>query len=355
MDRAQQAETGNCVIWRGMRAKAPVSLMKTAGTDAHMKCCLYRISADAAIRRHGSGAEVRFYNRRTERNEMTEKNMNHATDRRKAGFTLIELLVVIAIIAILAAILFPVFAQAREKARQASCLSNMKQIGIGYAMYIQDYDETLIATLISNPTINPPGGWILAPYDEQIQPYVKNYDVFACPSDSVPRPTLGAGEAWNGMFAGKSVPRSYGIVGPLRTRQMGGGTDANTGVSTSWGAQPPSLASVDAPSDTIAIVESWTLRGNEQTYDGIMGSPWSSSFEACDFLKLAGRKKSAAVEAPYCAGDASYVAKPTKGHMNRGNYIFLDGHVKSHSWEDARRNDFQMFKRLKPTAVIVDP
>src|SRR5437879_11671143 len=64
--------------------------------------------------------------------------------RERAGFTLIELLVVIAIIAILAAILFPVFAQAREKARQTSCLSNMKQLATGFMIYVQDYDESLL-------------------------------------------------------------------------------------------------------------------------------------------------------------------------------------------------------------------
>ena len=91
----------------------------------------------------------------------------------KRGFTLIELLVVIAIIAILAAILFPVFARAREKARQSSCLSNVKQITLGILMYAQDYDEEL-PFLYSKP---PSHGiqWL-------VQPYVKNYQVFNCPS-----------------------------------------------------------------------------------------------------------------------------------------------------------------------------
>ncbi|MBC7807537.1 MAG: prepilin-type N-terminal cleavage/methylation domain-containing protein, partial [Akkermansiaceae bacterium] len=77
---------------------------------------------------------------------MTLPTYQRNQGRVKSGFTLIELLVVIAIIAILAAILFPVFAQAREKARQISCLSNQKQIGIAMMMYVQDYDETYPTT-----------------------------------------------------------------------------------------------------------------------------------------------------------------------------------------------------------------
>jgi prepilin-type N-terminal cleavage/methylation domain-containing protein/prepilin-type processing-associated H-X9-DG protein len=93
----------------------------------------------------------------------------------KRGFTLIELLVVIAIIAILAAILFPVFAQAREKARQASCLSNAKQITLGVMQYFQDYDETLPMMAVGVPGYT-------SRWSEDIQPYIKNRNVFICPS-----------------------------------------------------------------------------------------------------------------------------------------------------------------------------
>ncbi len=95
--------------------------------------------------------------------------------RDRKGFTLIELLVVIAIIAILAAILFPVFARAREKARMASCSSNLKQIALGFLMYVQDYDER-----------TPPGGnWSGALYWQlRIYPYLKNVQIFTCPSES---------------------------------------------------------------------------------------------------------------------------------------------------------------------------
>ena len=100
--------------------------------------------------------------------------------RRKAnGFTLIELLVVIAIIAILAAILFPVFARAREKARQASCASNVKQIMLALLMYAQDYDEQLCYGF--NYTGYLATGLYLSWYNV-LQPYVKNKQIFVCPS-----------------------------------------------------------------------------------------------------------------------------------------------------------------------------
>jgi len=98
---------------------------------------------------------------------------------KKGGFTLIELLVVIAIIAILAAILFPVFAQAREKARAISCMSNMKQVGTAVAMYTQDYDEKLPGTGCSS--CGAIKDVMMMPHSK-LHPYIKNVDVWQCPS-----------------------------------------------------------------------------------------------------------------------------------------------------------------------------
>ena len=108
--------------------------------------------------------------------------------RTRSGFTLIELLVVIAVITILAAILFPVFAQARDKARAATCLSNCKQIGTGLMMYAQDYDETLPGNQNDNAGHNLARGFVdnadPRNWARETQPYIKNLRVLICPETS---------------------------------------------------------------------------------------------------------------------------------------------------------------------------
>ena len=103
-------------------------------------------------------------------------------NKARSAFTLIELLVVIAIIAILAAILFPVFARARENARRSSCQSNLKQLALGIKQYTQDYDEKY-PNILAASAPNPGTGWGLA-----IQPYLKSEQIFQCPSDTATTP-----------------------------------------------------------------------------------------------------------------------------------------------------------------------
>lgn len=153
----------------------------------------------------------------------------------ETGFTLIELLVVIAIIAILAAILFPVFAQAREKARQTSCLSNLKQISIGLMMYTQDYDETLAGNQLTAPnnewgdagfaTVTSIGFLDKDPtkvgrnWSRDVQPYIKNFDVYSCPN-AQPRSAWSAGSSYAETTdpAGRNV--SYLLNGIASTKAL---------------------------------------------------------------------------------------------------------------------------------------
>lgn len=144
---------------------------------------------------------------------------------KQRGFTLIELLVVIAVIAILATILFPVFAQAREKARQAGCLSNLKQIGAAIMMYVQDYDETYPGPgYLAFWVPGPEGRWDGLPTRPNgaplslallLQPYVKSTSVFLCPSNPTGRDLLalktGKAEGWDTRF----VRLSYDYFFPL--------------------------------------------------------------------------------------------------------------------------------------------
>ncbi len=120
---------------------------------------------------------------------------------RRTGFTLIELLVVIAIIAILAAILFPVFAKAREKARQTACLNNQKQLGLAFMMYAQDYDEMFPSSWYSTGT---------ASYDwhTMVEPYMKNRQIWICPS----KPTQSSGYGYSQLIIAGSVNRAMAKI-----------------------------------------------------------------------------------------------------------------------------------------------
>ncbi len=145
--------------------------------------------------------------------------------KRKA-FTLIELLVVIAIIAILAAILFPVFARARENARRASCMSNLKQIGLGVMQYTQDYDEFM------PDNVGYPNGWGAAIY-----PYIKSTNVFACPDDSsdISNPALKRNSyAYNSNFIAQ-----FGATKPVSIAAMNATASTVILVEVSGGGMVP--------------------------------------------------------------------------------------------------------------------
>lgn len=163
------------------------------------------------------------------------RGLTGVSARRPQGFTLIELLVVIAIIAILAAILFPVFAQARSKARQTACLSNLKQIGTGLMMYTQDYDETLAG---NDPAgayaagINRPMGWnephtpnvpaTFRNWARDVQPYIKNFGVYKCTSALARSSYKGGNRPYNECTAGVAncYDTSYALNGLTESRAL---------------------------------------------------------------------------------------------------------------------------------------
>ena len=221
--------------------------------------------------------------------------------RLRTGFTLIELLVVIAIIAILAAILFPAFARARENARRASCQSNLKQIGLGVAQYSQDYDETMPNGLPNS------SNWSGFGWAGQIQPYVKSAQLFKCPSET------------NGDV-------SYAWNAQLNDRQNGGNG---------------SLARYQQVSRTLNVSEvtgSGTVRADlPQEISGAAGSTKRSPIDygynlaECDTAGMTTFPPATLryVGGQYGAGShgASQDAA-TPRHFDGANYLFLDGHVK---------------------------
>lgn len=190
----------------------------------------------------------------------------------RRGFTLIELLVVIAIIAILAAILFPVFARAREKARQSSCQSNLKQIGLAWHMYAQDYDETHV---MSDTNI---GGGIRDQrplWTDALQPYIKNAQLFVCPSDAA--------------------------------RVMSGGYAPVQQVTTGYGVycfhfgQP--MARYSYPAQVVIIVDATGFRTHVPAFTQGMSGSTSCADGSIGFVH--------------------------RRHNDMANWLYMDGHVKA--------------------------
>jgi prepilin-type N-terminal cleavage/methylation domain-containing protein/prepilin-type processing-associated H-X9-DG protein len=152
---------------------------------------------------------------------------------KRRGFTLIELLVVIAIIAILAAILFPVFAKAREKARQTSCLSNVKQIALSAMMYAQDYDEKfpLVYTDVTNVPL----------WQDRLVPYIKNSQIWDCPSQS--NRGLYSSYGWNEWMANYAMAQ---VASPADTIMLGDARGYN------WHMTPPFVTGHPDPAFPVA-------------------------------------------------------------------------------------------------------
>ena len=248
--------------------------------------------------------------------------------RRASGFTLIELLVVIAIIAILAAILFPVFAQAREKARAISCLSNEKQIGTAIMMYAQDYDETYPllqrdptaseVTSVAGATGNDPITWQWV-----INPYIKNGNKTVSANTGHFELT---GGVWNcPSFPVDNASRQYGMNEGI------GGDLSKYAWGNNIGVQYPSasMAEIRNPADKIIVVEKGYMGANGTQSD------WSD-VRFCNLEWCYGNGNFDGSQPKSSDNDqgkwASYpfpAQMPRFRHQSTCNMIFCDGHVKA--------------------------
>ena len=209
--------------------------------------------------------------------------------RRVRGFTLIELLVVIAIIAILAAILFPVFAKAREKARQTSCLNNCRQLATSWVMYAQDYDEKTLLPGVFLPAIAVPGAGGAADgsnvnwWRYELMPYAKNWQILVCPS---------AGNPGDPSNAGNQLNHQYGLNASICGIAMG---------------------TMTAPAETIALGDS---------------GAWMSNMGGCNLLAFAWAAQEKHSVAPCNALQANNQGDLFTRHNGGSNLCFCDGHAK---------------------------
>ena len=226
--------------------------------------------------------------------------------KRGSGFTLIELLVVIAIIAILAAILFPVFARARENARRSSCLSNMKQIGLGIIQYTQDYDEKYppVSTTVASTVTTPPPGRFMG-WGDEIQSYVKSTQILQCPSESDPPSD---NPATGGVAGGPGYSDYY-----MNTKllQPAANQTANGGISQ---------AAIAQVSSTIMNGESPSNRARSNTN----GCNFSFTQTAAD----CGTEPVQLARVSNGLPGTALTPRTFERHLEGANYSFADGHAK---------------------------
>jgi len=237
---------------------------------------------------------------------------------RRRGFTLIELLVVIAIIAILAAILFPVFSRAREQARKTACLSNMKQVGMALMMYVQDWDETypyITACPNTGRATDTPQGLL--------HPYVKNAAVWECPSgiryNSL---ALVAGNLaqWDPNWNSWRFPPEFAghCIGVAANEVL----MPNLGCDWSGGAWGPviKMSQIQSPADIIAFVD-------------------APHFSSCGGARAVFANSCAAA----CHDDPDHrsVSKHTR-HTEGDNIVFADGHAKWVKWDVIANNCWRL-------------
>ena len=235
----------------------------------------------------------------------------------KKGFTLIELLVVIAIIAILAAILFPVFGRARENARRSSCQSNLKQLGLAVTQYTQDYDEQYPMAINDNGI----------PWAVTVQPYVKSVPIFMCPSDSEANKLAPLNDAfgWGGLTISYAANAYQINAGQENFRGV-------FGVGWNWLAGgSSSLAKINNPTGTVMLAEKWSkdnvsVGGNMSAANAncsivgpvLNGQDWAGTNHNIPDMTRNGTGYNNTSNGAVSAG-----------HFDMANFLFADGHVKS--------------------------
>ena len=198
---------------------------------------------------------------------------------RRIGFTLIELLVVIAIVGLLAALLFPLFARAREKARQVTCVGNLRQLGQAFTLYTQDYDQHLPEQWLGRTKDDPSVTAISTAWETYLRPYTKSVEINRCPSDTLSVPL--------------KVPNTKITL--------------FSSYSTPWNLQGRSLSEAPASALTVLLVEN---RQGETLTD----ISW--------LVQVLGKQS-------FTPAEGIVYEQPDFRHTEMGNYLFLDTHVKA--------------------------